>query len=610
MVKIRQFSIRYKILLLLTLIPLLVLAAYLFIAVNVFTTDKTAYVFDSTSTVSQSVATQTKIELNSYVSLIRPIIQDYFDKNEFSQLAQSVFDSESSLDVVSVYKLTDQRLGLLKVLEKESGLMQSLLKSFTDFNVSVYKSLQDQRVVRVLPQSESIFLFEKVINNQTQEVFVFMIAFRSPELVSVFKSTRGTNLYLVHKDGSVFFGPEGQAGGKISDLLVGLNLDDQQAFSSSRALALKNSEQQEMLVSYAPASFADLFVVSSVQKSKALAGVDVLIRKSLLFFGLLICATVIISLLASSQLTAALTDLFVATRKVAEGHFDIRVPVKTNDEIGSLADSFNLMAEEVSRLLSETAEKARMESELKTAQTVQETLFPPSDAVIGDLKISGFYEPASECGGDWWHYCQVDKKVMLWIGDATGHGAPAALITSAAKSAATIIERLNVGPAKAMELLNRAIYDVSKGRIMMTFFLASYDTETHQFVYANASHEAPYFIQKSDQPLKKKNLIPLNEVNNPRLGQARDTQYEETTIQLEKGDTVFFYTDGIPDIRNLKEEAWGEREFIKALIESHKEYPAPQVAVKKIHDIYTEYRQGTVLIDDVTYFSCQREESI
>ena len=287
MVKIRQFSIRYKILLLLTLIPLLVLAAYLFIAVNVFTTDKTAYVFDSTSTVSQSVATQTKIELNSYVSLIRPIIQDYFDKNEFSQLAQSVFNSESSLDVVSVYKLTDQRLGLLKVLEKETGLMQSLLKSFTDFNISVYKTLQDQRVVKVLPQSESIFLFEKVINNQTQEVFVFMIAFRSPELVSVFKSTRGTNLYLVHKDGSVFFGPEGQAGGKISDLLVGLNLDDQQAFSSSRALALKNSEQQEMLVSYAPASFADLFVVSSVQKSKALAGVDVLIRKSLLFFGLL-----------------------------------------------------------------------------------------------------------------------------------------------------------------------------------------------------------------------------------------------------------------------------------------------------------------------------------
>src|SRR5205823_2940179 len=111
-------------------------------------------------------------------------------------------------------------------------------------------------------------------------------------------------------------------------------------------------------------------------------------------------------------------------------------------EVGGLAESFNYMAAEVSRLMSETAEKARMQSELATVKTVQETLFPASQSQFGPIRIKGHFEPASECGGDWWNYSRVEDKIFLWIGDATGHGAPAALITGAACSAAAVIEGL------------------------------------------------------------------------------------------------------------------------------------------------------------------------
>ncbi|MNT29941.1 Phosphoserine phosphatase RsbU [compost metagenome] len=201
----------------------------------------------------------------------------------------------------------------------------------------------------------------------------------------------------------------------------------------------------------------------------------------------------------------------------------------------------------------------------------------------------------------------MGQKIFLWIGDATGHGAPAALITSAAKSASTIIERLNISPAKAMELLNRSIYDVSKGRIMMTFFLASFDTETGELVYCNASHEAPFLMKKGEAALKKKDLIPLNEVNNPRLGQARDSQYEQTSVQVEPGDAVFFYTDGIPDIQNPGKEAWGEREFLKALIAANKEYPPVDQSVAQFVRSFQGHRQGAPLIDDVTFFVVKNE---
>jgi sigma-B regulation protein RsbU (phosphoserine phosphatase) len=297
-----------------------------------------------------------------------------------------------------------------------------------------------------------------------------------------------------------------------------------------------------------------------------------------------------------------LTSLFNATKKVSQGNFDIRVDVTSADEVGALTENFNLMAEEVARLLQETAQKARMQSELETAKTVQETLFPETNAKIGPLSISGYYEPASECGGDWWHYCQVGKSIFLWIGDATGHGAPAALITSAAKSASTIIERLNVNPAQALELLNRSIYDVSKGRIMMTFFLAAYDMETHQLTYANASHEAPFLMKKSDDILKKKDLIPLNEVNNPRLGQARDTKYKQTSVQLDPEDMILFYTDGIPDIQNTALKSWGERDFIKAIVRSNRDYPSAKESVDRMLTMIQEHRRGGALIDDVTFF--------
>jgi sigma-B regulation protein RsbU (phosphoserine phosphatase) len=286
------------------------------------------------------------------------------------------------------------------------------------------------------------------------------------------------------------------------------------------------------------------------------------------------------------------------------------VSIKTSDEVGALAENFNLMAAEVSRLLQETAQKARMESELQTAKTVQETLFPETEAQIGPLSIAGFYEPASECGGDWWHYCLVGKKIFLWIGDATGHGAPAALITSAAKSASTIIERLNITPAQALELLNRSIYDVSKGRIMMTFFLASYDPETQEMTYANASHEAPFLIKKGEGPLSKKDLVPLNEVNNPRLGQDRETKYKQTVVKLAANDMVFFYTDGIPEIQNSLKVSWGERQFIKAIVSANKDYPSAHDSVARMAQMMQDHRQGETLVDDVTFFVVKNDLTV
>ncbi|HEY8269745.1 MAG TPA: SpoIIE family protein phosphatase [Pseudobdellovibrionaceae bacterium] len=597
-------SIRYKILLLLTVIPLLTLSIYLFLAVQVFENDKVAYVFDSSSNVSGAMGSQVKAQLNSFLNEVKPVFQDFLTNNEFTPQTHLIFSNDDNLESVVAFKFN----AVAKKFEK-AGLVEKTIGSTDGILLGLEKVLplyfteleQMGRIVKSPYHDDRLFIFEKV---KEKEGFssVFLLIVHLSEVAEVFRAQSSQRLYLISQDGTILFGPEGTSGAFMQSSFPLRFLERKDNKVAQGAETIKDAENTDWLVSYSRAGFGDLMVVSTVEKKKALSAVGILIRKSLIFFGILLAVTAVISLVASSSLTSALTSLFQATKKVSEGDFNIRVKVTSSDEVGALAENFNLMAEEVSRLLQETAQKARMESELQTAKTVQETLFPETQAKIGPLSIAGFYEPASECGGDWWHYCQVGRKIFLWIGDATGHGAPAALITSAAKSAATIIEKLNVTPAQALELLNRSIYDVSKGRIMMTFFLGAYDPDTSELVYVNASHEAPFLIKKSNDPLKKKDLVPLNEVNNPRLGQDRDTKYKQTTVQLAPEDMVFFYTDGIPDIQNKAKESWGERQFIKAIVSANQDYPTANVSVNRLVQMMQDYRQGGTLIDDVTFF--------
>lgn len=606
-------SIRYKILLLLTLIPLLTLSIYLFLAVQIFENDKVAYVFDSSSNVSGAMASQVKAQLNSLLNESKPIFQDFLTNGEFTSQTNVLFTSGTSLESIVAFRMNSGTKSYEKkaIAEKTARTTDGILLGLEKMLPGFFTELEASgRLVKVPYHDDRLFIFEKVKGENESQNTVFMVIARLSEVAEMFRAQSSQRLFLVGSDGTVLFGPEGTPGSRLQNSFSLRFLENTNTKVAQGAETVKDSSGTDWLVSYSRAGFGDLMVVSSVEKKKALGAVEILIRKSLIFFGILIAVTAIISLLASSTLTGALTLLFDATKKVAEGDFNIRVNVKSTDEVGTLAENFNLMAAEVSRLLDATAQKARMESELQTAKTVQETLFPETEAKIGPLAIAGYYEPASECGGDWWHYCQVGRKIFLWIGDATGHGAPAALITSAAKSASTIIERLNVNPAQALELLNRSIYDVSKGRIMMTFFLASFDPETGEFTYANASHEAPFLIKKSENALKKKDLIPLNEVNNPRLGQARDTKYKQTSVTLDPEDMVFFYTDGIPDIQNGVKMTWGEREFLKAIISANKDYPSAQDSVARLAQMIQDYRQGEVLIDDVTFFVVKNDPRV
>lgn len=573
---------------------------------NIFTKDKIAYIYDSTGNLSQALSQQMRVLITGVISNNKTVFQDYLSTRNFGSLAQTHFENESGVDAILAYEVDEngKRINFLNMMSKNKvdyEKLRSKIDSQVQYEVQYVK--ENQRILYNLDQNDRLFFLEKTAPvTMGQRAIYFVVVIKVEEFYETFSSSSAQQLFLINQFGQVVLGPGQVTERDIYKLFKVKFLKNKESRFQSGVEETEDMDKKEMIISYADIGFGETYVLAAVKKELALSALDQLLKKSVIFFMILVGIIALVSLFAAGSVTNALTQLFEATEKVSQGKFDIQVKVKTSDEIGVLATNFNLMAKEVSRLLEQTAENARMQNELQTAKTVQETLFPESNAILEKIAISGFYEPASECGGDWWHYCKINNRVFFWIGDATGHGAPSALITSAAKSAAAIIESLDVGPGTAMEYLNRCIYEVSRGRLMMTFFIACYDPATKKLTYANASHESPYLIKKKTGPIKKKDLIPLNDVNNPRLGQARSTKYDETSVDFDFEDFIFFYTDGVPDVRDGKETAWGEREFLKTIVETQTDFPSVEVFIERFVNKMQTYRSGSSLVDDVTFF--------
>jgi sigma-B regulation protein RsbU (phosphoserine phosphatase) len=604
-----RLSLRYKLLFLLTTLPIVSLALYLFMATDLFQKDKVAYVFDSSATVSRSLATQTRIELQSSYSALRSIIEHYdFNIRQFNAVGVDLFQKNSKAHALLLFRRQDNgSYAKMGELVKD----EPVAKSFATDSATLIRlrdlAVRNTGFVMAYPaQAGAASMAFRLGEASEPEHMIVMALYQADDMVNAFDSTGLYVNMLISRSGVLAFGQDAS---------------DQESALLDRVLKSKASEgtaeavgadKQVYLVSYASVGLGNLVVVSQVNKQKALKAVEVLVAKSMLFFVSLIALTLLISVFASSRLTSTLRELFEATGKVAKGDFSVRVRARSNDEVGGLAESFNLMAGEVSRLMSETAEKARMQSELDTVKTVQEALFPEAKMEFGPIGIMGHFEPASECGGDWWSYSRVGDKIYLWIGDATGHGTPAALITSAARSAAAVIESLpDMTPGRALTIMNRAINMTSKGQIMMTFFMASIDLLRGTFTYASASHDPPYLLKRSGHKLSRKDLIPLNEVNGPRLGDQKDFQYQDITVDFAPGDLVFLYTDGILDVENPEGKKWGERAFLKALLDSANTGVNAESKIEKLRMDLNQFRSGASLADDVTMVMCeyQRQEA-
>lgn len=267
-------------------------------------------------------------------------------------------------------------------------------------------------------------------------------------------------------------------------------------------------------------------------------------------------------------------------------------------------------------LLEETAEKTRMEAELKTAETVRQTLFPKKQVAMEGIEVYGYFKSASETGGDWYGYTEdsLNKTVSIYIGDVTGHGVPAALVTATANSFIKTVGILQEryaslagkmlsadttalpapsNPSYLLSLLNNIIYKSTDRQLVMTFFATTIDLNTNRIYYANGGHEMPIIIHvgQGNQP-------EALTASGTRPGDKPDIDFEQQEDTVHSGDIILFYTDGITECLNPDGEEYGSRRFLRK-IKKCTSLSAEEIVTTLISDVQT-FSNDEPLHDDIT----------
>jgi serine phosphatase RsbU (regulator of sigma subunit) len=291
--------------------------------------------------------------------------------------------------------------------------------------------------------------------------------------------------------------------------------------------------------------------------------------------GLCVLVGTLLAIFQGLRISRPLKLLAVRADQIARGDLDTRVEVKSRDEIGLLGENFNYMADRLVVLLQETAKKATMEKELEVARAIQETLVPTNDLVDRKVvKLAGYFQPASECGGDWWTYHDLaDGKLLVVIGDVTGHGVPSAMITAAAKASCDSVRAMtndNLTVTYLLEILNRAIYEAAKRKFVMTCFASIIDPKTRTITYANAGHNFPYLYRNQNGKGEFGCLM----TRGNRLGDLQESKYTAKQMDLMPGDVLVWYTDGIVECENPQGEEFGEKRFRAAIRRAASEEPS------------------------------------
>ncbi|MGK5092572.1 AAA family ATPase [Deltaproteobacteria bacterium TL4] len=260
---------------------------------------------------------------------------------------------------------------------------------------------------------------------------------------------------------------------------------------------------------------------------------------------------------------------------------------------------------ENANLYANLAGSIRREEELKTAAAVQKALLPKHLPQVENLNLAAYFESASETGGDWYGFMsKLHDTLIILIGDVTGHGTPAALVTATASATARMLEKMyafegnrrKITPSVILSHLNHAVFEAGAPNYLMTFFVASIQLSNGLMTFANAGHVFPELIRKNRT---EKRLL----ASGKRLGCQESSIYEDNTIQLEEGDLLFFYTDGLTENLNPEGKEWGSRNLTQFLKSNHD--ASAQEIINQLNLEVKRFNQGTPIEDDITMVVCQ-----
>jgi serine phosphatase RsbU (regulator of sigma subunit) len=293
----------------------------------------------------------------------------------------------------------------------------------------------------------------------------------------------------------------------------------------------------------------------------------------------------------SRRMTRNLTALSDGVQRIAKGDFSTRVPVRSQDEFGALAEAFNKMARDVEHRQQLVVERERLQRELELCRRIQSEMLPHAMLRLGPTEIKGISIPAREVGGDFFNYFELPGgNLAVLVGDVSGKGISAALLM--ANIQATLRARLPLEPdlARLAAAIDREIDEATPAGVYATLFVGVLDPRSQTLRYVNAGHH-PQFVIRGD------GIVPLSTGGMP-VGLFSGHGYTERTVQLADNDVLFFYTDGLVEVENEAGEMFGA-ERLEALVRTYGRESVDAMLQRAEEDV-RRFRGAAEPFDDVT----------
>jgi serine phosphatase RsbU (regulator of sigma subunit) len=312
----------------------------------------------------------------------------------------------------------------------------------------------------------------------------------------------------------------------------------------------------------------------------------------------------VMGLALARSITGAVHELFVGTERLKAGDFAHQVRVLARDQLGELAEQFNVMTLRLGGMMAEMAEKKRLEEELRIARKIQMSLLPEHPPMrLAGVSLAASCTPAREVGGDYYDFLPIDEhRLGILIADVSGKGASAAFYMAELKGLMLSLSRIHRSPRDLLVEANRIISDHLDNRSFITVTYAVLDLRARTLTWARAGH-TPLIRLPAGAPGERRAqvLVPNGLVLGLKIdgGERFAALLEEVTVPLVAGDVFVFFTDGISEQMNAAEEMFGEGR-LGALVEEHAEQPPEELRERIVREVRA-FAGEAAQHDDMTF---------
>ncbi|MCD8178354.1 MAG: SpoIIE family protein phosphatase [Tannerellaceae bacterium] len=237
-----------------------------------------------------------------------------------------------------------------------------------------------------------------------------------------------------------------------------------------------------------------------------------------------------------------------------------------------------------------------IQTDLHVAREIQQTILPKKFPPFPELKSFDIYacmNAAKYIGGDFYDFFLIDPdRLGFVIADVSGKGVLAAIFMAISRTVVRAIALTESSPSACMQRANNILCQESVNDMFVTVFYGIMNIHTGLISYCNAGHNPPVYIQRDSHV----SVLPLT--HDLVLGVMKDKEYHEKEVQLQPGDTLFLYTDGVTEAMNPQEKPYTEKRLLENCMQLVGEPPVG--LVNKINDSVTQFSAGAEQSDDIT----------